>query len=72
MLKAERFEIARIYVPAKHRGRVNPDVAREKPRGFGNGPNACHLARLLTGPAQINSRRWRRADPFWRESTFGS
>jgi len=29
VLKAERFEIARISVPAKHRGRVNPDVVRE-------------------------------------------
>jgi ParB/Sulfiredoxin domain len=29
VLKRESFEIARIYVPAKHRGRANPDVVRE-------------------------------------------
>jgi hypothetical protein len=29
MLKSERFQIARIYVPARHRGRLNPEVVRE-------------------------------------------
>jgi ParB-like chromosome segregation protein Spo0J len=29
MLKRESFPIARIYVPAKSRGRVNPDIVRE-------------------------------------------
>ena len=29
MLKSERFQIAQIHIPAKHRGRVNPDAVRE-------------------------------------------